>query len=74
LRGVQDLPAADHHYFSNSLQYLLSRSTSYKKHWYTNVLSARQCQDRRIAAAGVDRSESIANARLVHWIRTGRLQ
>jgi hypothetical protein len=74
LRGSTDLPPVDQRHFSQSLLDLLSCSTTYKQSWYLNVLAARQCNDRRVAATGVDRQESIANARLTHWIRSGRLQ
>jgi exonuclease III len=74
LRGIQDLPPSDHHHFSTSLLHILTRTTAYQKHWYTNVIAARQSQDRRVVAAGGNRPESMPNARLAHWIRTGRLQ
>jgi hypothetical protein len=73
-KGVSDLPLCDHHHFSHSLLSILSKSKHYKQAWYLNVTTARQRQDRLVAAAGHDRAESVSNSRLLHWFQTGRLQ
>jgi hypothetical protein len=74
LTGPTDIPPQDHHHFAFSLSSLLSRSKSYKQHWYMNVLAARQCQDRRVAATGTKRTITAPHSRLTHWMKTGRLQ
>jgi hypothetical protein len=74
LTGPTDLSPQDHHHFAFSLSILLSRSKSYKQHWYMNVLAARQCQDRRVAATGTERTVTVPHSRLTHWMQTGRLQ
>jgi hypothetical protein len=74
LRGPEDLPPVDHRFFQAPLHSLLSRATTFKQSWYLNVTAARDLQAHRTAALGVDRAESVGNARLTHWIRTGRLQ
>jgi hypothetical protein len=70
--GPQDLPLVDRHHFANPLGALLFQSTAYKQAWYTNVLAARQRQDRR--ADDLTRVPTDANQRILSWIRTGYLR
>jgi hypothetical protein len=39
-----------------------------------NVLVARQCQDRLVAAAGTKQTVAVPHSPLTHWMQTGRLQ
>jgi len=72
LVGARALSLADRHHFDLNLSDLLDKSTQCKKNWLLDVIAARQRFERQQANFEGIQTLSIANAKLIKSMTTGR--